>query len=84
MPIRLETVRTATTEVPEIASFHLLLTVEEAAEMLRVGRTTMYALIKSGEIESVPVGRLRRVPAECVTEYVHRLRAANRPRQSAA
>jgi excisionase family DNA binding protein len=51
-----------------------LLTVEEAARRLGIGRTTCYALIRSGELESVPVGRLRRIPAEAVPEYVARLR----------
>lgn len=52
----------------------LLLTVEEAAKRLRLGRTLVYRLIASGELESVTVGRLRRVPAECLTEYVATLR----------
>lgn len=51
----------------------VLLTVEEAAERLNIGRTKTYALVKSGEIESVLIGRLRRVPADTVTEYAHRL-----------
>ncbi|WP_327355021.1 excisionase family DNA-binding protein [Streptomyces sp. NBC_01304] len=55
-----------------------LLTVEEAARRLRIGRTLCYRLIGSGELESVPVGRLRRVPPEAVHEYVTRLRQANR------
>jgi excisionase family DNA binding protein len=84
VPTRLEFIPTESTAVPDNTPVHLLLTVEEAAELLNVGRTTMYALIKTGEVESVPVGRLRRVPAECVAEYVQRLRAANRPLQSAA
>lgn len=46
------------------------LTVEEAARRLGVGRTTMYALLASGEIPSVTVGRLRRIPAEALNEYV--------------
>ncbi|GGL98218.1 hypothetical protein GCM10010129_47430 [Streptomyces fumigatiscleroticus] len=58
----------------------VLLKVEEAARRLRIGRTTCYALIRSGELESVPVGRLRRVPADAPAAYVARLRAA----QSAA
>jgi excisionase family DNA binding protein len=57
----------------------LLLTVEEAAKRLRLGRTLVYRLISSGELESVTVGRLRRVPAECLTEYVATLRRARRP-----
>ena len=52
----------------------LLLTVEEAAKRLRLGRTLIYQLISSGELESVTVGRLRRVPAECLAEYVKALR----------
>jgi excisionase family DNA binding protein len=52
----------------------LLLTVEEAARSLRLGRTLVYRLISSGELESVKVGRLRRVPAECLPEYVATLR----------
>jgi excisionase family DNA binding protein len=54
----------------------LLLTVEEAARRLRLGRTLIYRLISSGELESVTVGRLRRVPAECLAEYVATLRGA--------
>ncbi|MGW7238670.1 helix-turn-helix domain-containing protein [Streptomyces sp. NPDC054804] len=56
----------------------VLLTVEEAARRLRIGRTTCYALIRSGELESVPVGRLRRVPADALAAYVARLRTVYR------
>jgi excisionase family DNA binding protein len=66
---------TATAEHPEDDQQDgLLLTVEEAARRLRLGRTLVYRLISSGELESVKVGRLRRVPAECLPEYVATLR----------
>ncbi|MFP3989381.1 excisionase family DNA-binding protein [Streptomyces sp. E11-3] len=55
-----------------------LLTVEEAARRLGVGRTVCFRLIASGDLESVTVGRLRRVPADAVPEYVARLRKAHR------
>jgi excisionase family DNA binding protein len=55
-----------------------LLTVEEAAHWLSVGRTTMYALIGAGAIDSVKVGRLRRVPADALTGYVSRLGTGQR------
>ncbi|MEU7902175.1 helix-turn-helix domain-containing protein [Actinoplanes sp. NPDC049118] len=55
----------------------LVLTIEEAAHRLGIGRTLMYALVSSGEIESVTIGRLRRIPADCITEYVNRLRQQN-------
>jgi excisionase family DNA binding protein len=53
---------------------HLLLTVEQAARRLNVGRSTLYALLQTGRLESVTVGRLRRVPAEALSEFVHSLR----------
>jgi excisionase family DNA binding protein len=46
------------------------LTVEEAARRLGVGRTTMYALIASGEVQSLQIGRLRRIPAEALDCYI--------------
>lgn len=56
-----------------------LLSVEEAARRLCIGRTVCYRLISAGELESVTVGRLRRVPADAIPEYVARLRALGRP-----
>ena len=38
-------------------------TVDEVAEMLRIGRNATYDLIARGEIPSVKIGRLVRVPA---------------------
>ncbi len=56
----------------------LLLRIEEAAARLGIGRSLMYRLVLSGEVESVHVGRLRRIPAECLAEHVARLRAGAR------
>ncbi|WP_199430833.1 excisionase family DNA-binding protein [Qaidamihabitans albus] len=53
-----------------------LLTVEEAAEYLGVGRTLMYELIKTREIATVQIHRLRRVPREAVDTYAARICAA--------
>jgi len=53
----------------------LVLTIEEAARCLRIGRTLMYALVTSGEVESICIGRLRRVPVDALTAYLERLRA---------
>jgi excisionase family DNA binding protein len=50
-----------------------LLTVEEAAGWLSVGRTAVYTLLKDGQINSVRIGRLRRIPAEALTTYTARL-----------
>ena len=62
----------------------LVLTIEQAAKRLGIGRTLMYALVTSGEIESVTIGRLRRVPVECITEYLNRLRQQNTSLPAAA
>lgn len=43
---------------------------ESAMQVLDVGRTTMYALIRSGEIESIKVGRSRIIPAESLREFI--------------
>ncbi|GLW91885.1 helix-turn-helix domain-containing protein [Actinokineospora globicatena] len=51
----------------------LLLTVEDAARQLSIGRTRMFALIKDGAIASVRIGRSRRVPEDAVRAYVQRL-----------
>jgi len=47
----------------------VLLTVEEAAERLHIGKTKTYALIKTGEITSVLIGRLRRIHIDAVNAY---------------
>ena len=54
----------------------LLLSVEQAAEMLGIARTSMFKLIGTGEVESVQVGRLRRIPMACLEEFVERLRGS--------
>ena len=53
----------------------LLLTVEEAAERLGIGRTTTWALVRSGDLDSVRIGRLRRVHVDAVAAYAAHLSA---------
>jgi excisionase family DNA binding protein len=54
----------------------LLYGVPDAARVLGVGRTTVYSLLASGEVESVRIGNRRLIPADAIEEYVTRLRAA--------
>jgi len=42
----------------------------EAAEALGVGRTTIYALLASGEIPGVRVGKSVRVPVSALRKWV--------------
>ena len=50
----------------------ILFTVEQAAEQLSIGRTTLYALLKTGEIQSVKIGPLRRIPLTALLAYTTR------------
>src|SRR4051794_20180172 len=51
----------------------LLLTPEEAATLLRVGRTTVYALMKAGDLRPVHIGRSCRLARAELERYVRRL-----------
>jgi excisionase family DNA binding protein len=57
-----------------VADDKLLLRIEEAAQRLGIGRSLMYRLVLSGQVQSVPLGRLRRILAEALREYFERLR----------
>jgi excisionase family DNA binding protein len=59
----------------EVTPDRVLLTIEEAGKRLNIGKTKMYQLVMSGQIESVLIGRLRRIRAEAITEYATRLAA---------
>ena len=52
----------------------ILLTVDDAAVRLSMGRTLVYQKVLSGEIASVKIGRSRRIPVMALTAYVERLR----------
>jgi excisionase family DNA binding protein len=71
------------TEVPSLLSAEprLLLTVEQVAERPALGRTTVYSLIKSGDLTSVKIGQIRRIPADALDDFVRGLqRSADEPR----
>jgi excisionase family DNA binding protein len=51
----------------------LLLTATEAADLLGVGRSTVYDLIRLKLLISVKIGRSRRIPVTACEELVARL-----------
>ena len=53
----------------------LLVTPEDAAQMLSLGRTTVYALLQTGDLFSVRVGRARRIPIGAIEAFVAGLSA---------
>ncbi|MGH8992631.1 MAG: helix-turn-helix domain-containing protein [Acidimicrobiia bacterium] len=52
----------------------LLLSVEEVARALGIGRSKTYELIAAGQLEAVHIGRAARVPVAAVEDFVERLR----------
>jgi excisionase family DNA binding protein len=56
----------------------LLLTVSEAAQQLTIGRSLLYELLADGQVESIHVGRLRRIPIDALADFIDRQRP-NRP-----
>jgi excisionase family DNA binding protein len=53
----------------------VLLTVEEAARRLHIGRTTAYRLVAEGQLDSIQIGHLRRIPVDALTAFVNDCRA---------
>jgi excisionase family DNA binding protein len=47
-----------------------IVTVEELAEMLKIGRNTAYKLIRASIIKSVRVGRNIRIPKDEIIAYL--------------
>ncbi|CAN5400521.1 hypothetical protein BH24ACT7_BH24ACT7_05250 [soil metagenome] len=52
----------------------LLLTPEEAAEALSIGRSKIYELIGQGRLGSIRIDASRRIPADALIEFVDHLR----------
>ena len=48
----------------------LALTVLEAGQVLRVGRSVTYELVRSGQLRSVRIGRSIRIPRDALVEYL--------------
>ncbi|MDO8106400.1 helix-turn-helix domain-containing protein [Isoptericola sp. b441] len=67
-------------DIEIIETPRVMLSVTDAAACLSIGRTTMYELIHSGAIETVHIGRLRRVPADALTQFVERCRREQHPK----
>ena len=51
------------------------MTIRDAAEVLGLGRSTVYELIGRGQLEVVHVGRSVRVPTDAVRSFVESLRS---------
>ena len=51
-------------------------TPDEARRILRVGRSRIYTLLRSGELRSVRNGRCFLIPEACIAEYLKKQTSA--------
>jgi excisionase family DNA binding protein len=58
--------------IQKAAPAKVLLTIDEAAQALSIGRTLLYELLMHQQIASIKVGRARRVPMAAIDDYVNR------------
>ncbi len=70
--LRSDGVPVALQRVP-LDSARLLLTPEEVAQVLAIGRSKVYDLLRSEEMSSVRIGGSRRIPVSALHEFVARL-----------
>jgi len=68
-------------EVRELAEMPVFLTVEEAAAVLRLKRSTAYELVRRGEIPHFRLGHFIRVPREAL---IRMATGADRKKEGAA
>ena len=47
--------------------------VDEAAEAVRLSRSQIYELIRSGQLRTIKLGRRRLVPVQALTDYINGL-----------
>jgi excisionase family DNA binding protein len=55
---------------------HLLLRPEQAAQELGISRSKLYAMLATGELPSITIGRSRRVVAADLSAWVEQQREA--------
>jgi excisionase family DNA binding protein len=67
----------STTVTEVIPGSRLLVSVDEAASLLCLGRTMVYSLVLRGEIPSIKVGRIRRIPMIGLQAYITRAGSVN-------
>lgn len=53
----------------------LLYSIAEAGECLSVKRSTVYELLKRGDLERISIGRRALIPADSLERYVSKLRS---------
>ena len=57
-------------------------TVEQVAEMLHVGRDKVYYLLRTGQLRSIKIGKLRRITNQHLAEFIASLETAKPERDA--
>ncbi|MBC6470871.1 helix-turn-helix domain-containing protein [Actinomadura alba] len=52
-------------------------TVEQVAEILQIGRDKVYFLLRTGQLRSIKIGKLRRITDDHLTQFVGALEDEN-------
>ena len=52
-------------------------TVEQVAEMLHVGRDKVYYLLRTGQLRSIKIGKLRRITDRHLAEFIASLESTS-------
>ena len=48
----------------------LFMTVHEASEVLRIGRSNTYELVRSGRLKSIRFGKQIRIPKQAIEDFL--------------
>ena len=56
--------------IPMFSNYPDIVTVKQVMEMLGIGRNTVYRLLETDEIRTVPIGRRYIIPRNSVVEFV--------------
>lgn len=57
-------------EYTDLKEIPLVLSVDQLADVLHIGRNNAYDLIRSGRIKSVRIGRQIRIPKDALLEFL--------------
>lgn len=56
-----------------------ILNVEEACELMKIGKNTIYELLQTGQLKGYKCGRIWRISKEALTQYVLKHSGLNSP-----
>ena len=54
----------------DFSSMPMVLTVNDVAETLAIGRNTAYALVNTGAIKALRIGQHYRIPREALVDFI--------------